>query len=423
MIFIEAPFILTIGAMRYPLAIILAASICCPALAQERVAGPPVPFHALHGGVQMMSSTGPTCSPCTDTEMKSFRGLADPPVAKRSARVKPRLQGRSPVASSNRAVRRPVAATATVRRAPVRIASGARKAPPKLVARAVRTNQPDWRDKFVENAMCRAKSAIQCNYWECAARRLREVLYIQPNHQEASQLLSEVYRAAGVDPTNSGHRQQLAMCLASNGRHEGALVEYRAATQLANTAANHIGLAKAALKMDQKSLALQEFQAAVRLDPFDQHSWEQIGFLQEARGNLQYAAGAFLEAARLNPRNPVVVEKALQIAQQLSSRFPQNPDRRLDLARAFLLTDQLPLAQQEYAQIAQTVSAAPHFDDWLALERENTALKQEGFAHRSLGQQVTSDSVYKFLNEGPQPNGGDDPADAAAKLKRSCNCD
>lgn len=304
--------------------------------------------------------------------------------------------------------------------------SGETEKAAELLKRALQNEpgKPCIRTMTVRLALCRAHSAIRCNYLECAARRLREVLYLEPNNRVAQRLLNDVYNASGIDPNNPDQRQHLAQCLANNGRHVAAMVEYREASKLHKSVATYVGLANAALKMDHKSVALSELRKAIALAPYDPAIWQQIGFLEESRGRLDAAAAAFTQSAALNARNPISIEKALQTATQAVQRDPRNIDRQLDLARAYLLSDQSDRAASVYNQIAREQPNVPQYSDWLTLEQENISLKRAAYAHSQSPDQLASNDVQRFLMEGPRPETGSVQIDeATAKLKGGCNCD
>jgi tetratricopeptide (TPR) repeat protein len=421
-------------------------------------AGPAPAADYYQAGVHL-DRPGPMCSPCGDTEMPGLGEPSAPPAqratsrkpatrkpvaSRRPAKVAARPKRRSPVLVAKLDPSAAPKVRRTVRKAKVAVNDGVNcerlrdqaqalmdrgetQAADKMLkaALAAEPGRPCLRQMVVKLAMCRAHSAISCNYLECAARRLREVLYLEPNNRVARSMLNNVLESAGVNPDNGHQREHLAQCLASNGRNVGALVEFREAAKLNGSASTHIGLAKAALTTDQKSLALSEFRNAVAIDPLDPRSWQQIGFLEESRGQLGRAADAFLEAAKLNPNDPISMEKALQIGQRLSSQMPRSIDAKLDMAHAFLLNNQSDKAAAIYQQISQLQPDTPLYEDWLTLENQNIALKRAGYEHRLESQQLASNEVVRFIHEGPIPQGatGAGIEQSTGKLAGGCNCD
>lgn len=402
-----------------------------------KVAGPEAPEHLPE---MKVTASEKVCKPCDDVEMSS---LDQRPVQQTKAAA----QRKNPAKRVKASVRRPYIKTAAApRRYKARVVMsnqgvdcdvlrqqaqalmdrGDTQAADKMLKAALKAEpgRPCLRAMVVRLALCRAHSAISCKNFECAARRLREVLYLEPDNRVARSMLNDVYSLTGVDPNNPQHRENLAQCLANNGRHVGALVEYREASKLAKSSSTHIGLAKAALQTDHKSLALAEFRKAVGVDPFNPRTWQQIGFLEESRGQPEKAAAAFLEAARINPSDVISVEKALQVTQSLANQFPQSIDRKLDLVRSFLASNQSDKAAQVYRQIGAMQPDTPQYEDWVTLEAENIALKRTAFEHQSAGAKLASNDVFKFLTEGPQPETGAPQIDqSTGKLQTSCNCD
>lgn len=393
-------------------------------------------------------ASGPSCKPCVDAEMNSLPAVAGKKkVAARPKRKTTTARKKAPhvVAKKNppmlvakiddtvyikkpRRSARPKKRSSKCQQLTQQVQAymdqGDNESADRLVKAALSAEPGNvcFRQLAVGVSMCRARNSIACDNYECAARRLRDVLYLQPGHHEARNLLDNVYSAAGLNPQNGQQREQVAQWLAANGRPVGAFVEYREAARLSSTPSALLGLADAALKTNQSGLALSSLRRAVKLDPFNARSWQQIGFLEESQGKVQNAAAAFLEAARLNPADPIAVEKSLQLSQQLSKQLPANVERKLDLARAYLASNQLPQAASLYDQVAQFQPSSPSFQDWLAVESQNTALKQAAVQHIATGQQLAANDVFKFLNEGPQP-GETIAIDAATlKLKSSCNC-
>ncbi len=395
-----------------------------------------------------------SCKPCADSEMNSLGPVssARPHGKKLAARQKRKtvvLKKKTPqvvaqkdsrvlvakiddtvyIKKSNRSARRTKCSSVSkcarlMQQAQAHMDRGDTESADRLLKTALNAEPGSrcLRNMVVGVSMCRARSAISCSNYECAARRLRDVLYLDPSHKGAHVLLDNVYSATGLNPQNGQQREQIAQWLAANGRQVGAVVEYREAAKLTNAPGTLIGLANAALKTNQSDLALSSLRKAVGLDPVNSRSWQQIGFLEESRGQVQNAASAFLEAARMNPGDPISIEKSLELTQLLSRKLPGSIERKLDVARAYLVSDQSDKAAALYSQVAQLQPSSPSFQDWLSVESQNSALKQALVQQTSTGQQLAANDLFKFLNEGPPPGESIAIDAATAKLNSSCNC-
>jgi tetratricopeptide (TPR) repeat protein len=253
---------------------------------------------------------------------------------------------------------------------------------------------------FIRFASYRANKALDCGSLECAARRLREILYFDPNNAEAVDALNRAYRAAGANPLAASSRLNVAQCLAKSGRDVGAFVEFQQALRLGDSPAAHKGLAQTAIKLGQKTLALTHLQQALHLNPVDPESWLQLGFLQQDTGHMENAVAAFTTAFKQNP-TPVYSEVLVQAAEKAVALAPQNLVARLNLARAYLLAGNQQKAGAEYAIVQNNFANTPPFDQWADFENADLARESGSFAAANSASLPVS--LAAFQSEGPQP--------------------
>lgn len=198
-------------------------------------------------------------------------------------------------------------------------------------------NDSGLKKDFVELSLYQAQQHLACCQNECAARRIRDALYIDPDNIAANTLLDEAFTKAGLDATNPVTHSAMAGCMRSQGRDLGAIVEYRKALSLKPDAANYVQLAKLLTKYRQYNEAYPMLKAAAALSPYDFDVQSDLGFVSQAVNDTPGAAEAFSRALQVRPENPVIAEALIQLQE---GRFAKEKSagNALALARAYVLS-------------------------------------------------------------------------------------
>ncbi len=206
-------------------------------------------------------------------------------------------------------------------------------------------------------------------------------------------------QAVALDPTLVEAHINFAMSLAESGDLQGAAGQLTAAIQLQpnspSAARAHYLLAK--IYEDQENgRALNELEAASKIDPQDEQTWLELGSLKSESGDEAGALAAFQRAAGCNPRDAesqyqlgseyLIEGDARQAAVhlELARKLMPKPTLALlyKLDRALRKTGDLQQAQQVRAQaqtlLAQDTEANRRFQEAEALDHDGVMLEQQG---------------------------------------------
>jgi eukaryotic-like serine/threonine-protein kinase len=136
-----------------------------------------------------------------------------------------------------------------------------------------------------------------------AHRQLGEILASSSRWEEA---IAELRTAVDLRPRYGANLSQLGLALMGSGRHAEAVVVYRRLADLQPDdprAFQRLGAAYHEMGDDDR--ALEYYRRALALGPVAK-AYTNIGSIHYARGQLAEAVAAFEEAAKLEPRNPIV---------------------------------------------------------------------------------------------------------------------
>ncbi len=209
----------------------------------------------------------------------------------------------------------------------------------QLLERALRKypKNRELQKDFVDSSIFQARQHLACCQNECAARRLRDALYVDPDNTTANTLLDQAFTKAGLDPGNAATHSSMAGCMLSHGRDLGAIVEYRKALALRPDAANYLKLSKLYTKYRQYNEAYPALQAAAALAPYDFDVQSELGFVSQAVNDQSGAAEAFTRALEIKPEHPVMAEALIQLRQGQLGKTKSLSDT-MSLARAYVLS-------------------------------------------------------------------------------------
>jgi len=155
---------------------------------------------------------------------------------------------------------------------------------------------------------------------DAAVEELHRVLEAQPSNDDAhrqlgdilagrsrwEEAIAELRTAVDLRPKYGENLSRLGLTLDASGRYAEAAAVYKRLVELQPGNPRALQrLGSAYEHMGQDDLALETFGRALALAP-DSKAFTNIGTIEFARGRHAEAAAAFAEAAKLEPRNPIV---------------------------------------------------------------------------------------------------------------------
>jgi len=263
---------------------------------------------------------------------------------------------------------------------------------------------PCVRDNIVKLSVCRAKKHLECNENECAARKAREALFLEPDNPDATDVLDNAFRQAGLSPKDPQTRMEVGSCLADSKRYVGAIVEYQQALNIVPSAQANFGAGNAALKTGLKQMALRYFQQGLAMDPTNGAIHRTSGFLQQSLGNLSGAGQSFAQALLLNPKDVLAGEGLTGMLKRQIGLNKGGVKTRLQLVKAYLLSGLTSQAQAEFARLGKV---DPDFNDWpsfASAQMQNIDLERGLIQAQNAASQLQLTSVAGFDEAGPQPS-------------------
>jgi tetratricopeptide (TPR) repeat protein len=207
--------------------------------------------------------------------------------------------------------------------------------------------------------------------WGNAIHKLREAMYVDPNNQDAANLLDTCVKATGKNP--DAH-MKMGDDLEVSGNYVEAIAEFRRGVRQEDTGIAYAALGRVLMKQGQNSPArLVEGFSMMRTAV--SKSWEptqkndlattfcQIGnILKEyavtardrgateiALKRLANASTAYRRAAQLNPLNTDAISGLIEVSREAVAIKPSF-DNHLMLGGAYLLRDDMDRAKHEYEE-------------------------------------------------------------------------
>jgi Flp pilus assembly protein TadD len=209
------------------------------------------------------------------------------------------------------------------------------------VARRLIAMQPD----DVEPYYLLARAHMDMRQFESAEKMLREVLRREPEHAQAHSLYGTLFdlrgqhrmavvrhrRAIVLEPENASFRNNLGFSLYLQGNYRGAITAFQRALERDNSLRrvhNNLGFAHG--KLGDLAKAAEQFALA---GPPAQVS-NNLGVLQEERGELEAAYTYYLTAAQIDPLLVPARANLQRVCTALGRELPELPDPDRAQARA-----------------------------------------------------------------------------------------
>lgn len=345
------------------------------------------------------------CPTCHDVESLEMLQPAAPPAkpavkkAIKKKPLKPRAVAQKPAPA------KPKPQTVVRRKKPLLV--GGVKTQHR-VANVTPSSRPVDPNAFVRKKIDAALAFLHCNQNECAARRLREALYIDPYNKTAHDLLDQAYRQAGADPSDPEEHLHRGVWMLGQGREIGAQVELEKALALKPSAENHLALARLHQQQGNQLEAEKLLAAAGSINPANIFVQNELGFLHQKKGDITAASKAFAQSIAHNPNSPIAAQALIQMWEQEVNKNPNNVESILGLSRAYVLAGNASKAQSilQNASFLKAANGMPLINaaDIPQIIRNELAhkgtLMQSALSLKTLAQQT---DLANFINEGPKP--------------------
>ena len=108
-------------------------------------------------------------------------------------------------------------------------------------------------------------------------------------------------RALLINPDLPEAHNNMGVLLYADGDFDGARYHFEKAVSLESDDVRFHNLGLSLRKLDNTSAALEAFNNALRINPFNYKALNEIGLIEMNKGNLQSARGIFLKGLRVNP--------------------------------------------------------------------------------------------------------------------------
>lgn len=345
------------------------------------------------------------CPTCHDVEsLELLKPAATPatPAAKKAVKkkqVKRKVAAKSPIAS------KPKPKVTVQRKKPM--LTGEVKAHRRVATVGPTAHAVDPH-AFVRKKIDAALAFLHCNQNECAARRLREALYIDPYNKTAHDLLDQAYRQAGADPSDPDEHLHRGVWMLGQGREIGAQVELEKALALKPSAENHLALARLHQQVGNQEDAEKLLAAAGSIEPANIFVQNELGFLHQKKGDITSASKAFAQSIAYNPNSPIAAQALIQMWEQEVNKNPNSPESILGLSRAYILAGNASKAQTilQNASMRTTPNGTALINpaDIPRIIRDELAhkgtLMQAALSLKTSAQQT---NLTDFMTEGPKP--------------------
>ena len=169
----------------------------------------------------------------------------------------------------------------------------------EMVVEGIVKPEETWNETLAEEISKEFMNSLDENTHALALRNLSKVLSWAGKHDEAERLINE---SMAINPDDSEALRQKGRLLWMNGDREGALVNYRQASQMDPfNAGIHRGIGILLSELDRKEEALSELEEALKLDPNLKDIYYDFGVVYQAMGKLDLAENAYLKALTQNP--------------------------------------------------------------------------------------------------------------------------
>ncbi len=205
--------------------------------------------------------------------------------------------------------------------------------------------------KLSQVSLERAKYYVRKDDYVEGAKQARIALHHNSNSIEAKNVLDQILRHHGVDPTHAASRVKMGDMLFSQGKLKEARAEYDSALKIHHSGEAYIGLGNIALRENKLKEAKAHYQLALEKEPESSVALRQLGIV---RYKLKDVVGANADLSRalvLNQDDKHASQTLIELWQRQVSMRPNDANSHLGLARAHQLAGDLKSAQNSYRTV------------------------------------------------------------------------
>ncbi len=266
-------------------------------------------------------------------------------------------------------------------------------------------NSSVLKGQFATATSMEAQSFLLTKNYDSAGKKAREALVADPNNKKAKIVIGKVMRAQGLDPNSHAAHVAVGDALAADGRLLEASVEYKSSLEIKPNAPAHVGLGNLAIGKGQVSEAHRHFEQALAIDPNSALAYRQRGALRYITQDTVGANADFSKAVSLAPNDHLASDALIGLWKQQVANDPKSANAHLGLARAYLQTNNLEAARNEYKSVVAIdpnnpalPAARNSFKIALAKEQSNQCV----VAAKTLEGQGANQEAYQKLSEALQ---------------------
>jgi len=207
------------------------------------------------------------------------------------------------------------------------------------------------KSQFAAITATEAQQFLQGQNYDLAGKKARESLVAEPGNKISKSVDGTVLRLQGLDPNLVEGHVSAGDTLTADGRLLEASVEYKLALEIKPNAAAHVGLGNIAVGKGQTGEASRHFERALSLDPNSSLAYRQRGALRYISRDVIGASADFSKAVSLNPNDQLAAEALVGLWKQQVTAYPNAANSHLGLGRAYMQTQNLEAARNEYKAV------------------------------------------------------------------------
>ena len=207
------------------------------------------------------------------------------------------------------------------------------------------------KNQFASITASEAQMFLKNQDYDQAGKKAREALVADPKNKISKNVIAQVLQVQGLDPNTAEAHVTVADTLAAEGRLLEASVEYKLALDIKPNAAAHVGLGNLAIGKGQISEANRQFERALAIDPNSALAYRQRGALRYVLKDAVGANSDFSKAVALAPNDQLACDALIGLWKQQVASHPNSANSHLGLARAYMQTNNLEAARNEYKAV------------------------------------------------------------------------
>ena len=207
------------------------------------------------------------------------------------------------------------------------------------------------KSQFASATVAESQAYLTAQNYDSAGKKAREALVADPGNNKAKIVIGKILRSQGLDPNSAPVHATVGDSLAADGRLLEASVEYKTALDIKPNAAAHVGLGNLAIGKGEMTDAQRHFEQALAIDPNNALAYRQRGALRYVTQDPVGASSDFSKSVSLAPNDQLAANALVGLWKQQVSNDPNSINGHMGLARAYMQTNNLEGARNEYKAV------------------------------------------------------------------------